>query len=142
MNANAADTTQDQHNTYNLCIVDDDPFLLDMYNLKFQAAGHTVACFTDAGSALNELRGGARFDALLLDLVMPQISGLELLKTIREENLCGDSTSLVVLSNQNQQDDIDAAESYRVDGYLVKANTLPSEVLEQVEDIIENKRAK
>lgn len=130
------------HHAYQICIVDDDPFLLDMYNLKFQAAGHAVSCFTDAAEVLNSLRNGARYDAVLLDLVMPQISGHQLLKTIREENLCDETTALIVLSNQNQQDAIDEADSYSVDGYLVKANTLPSEVLEQVEAIVANKRAR
>lgn len=141
MNTEQVKTTPAGEIAYKLGIVDDDPFLLDMYNLKFQAAGHTVSCFTDAQSLLNDLRGGTTYDAVLLDLVMPQVSGHELLRIIHEENLCPPSTVLIVLSNQNQQGDIDAAESFSIDGYLVKANTLPSEVLEQVVDIISKKRA-
>lgn len=142
MNTNEVDKTAPAHDvTYKIGIVDDDPFLLDMYNLKFQAAGHSVSCFTDAQSLLDDLRSGTTYDAVLLDLVMPQVSGHELLRVIREENLCSPSAALIVLSNQNQQDDIDEADSYHIDGYLVKANTLPSEVLDQVVAIIGKKQA-
>jgi CheY-like chemotaxis protein len=127
-------------NTYKICIVDDDPFLLDMYNLKFQQGGHEVTCFTDGSSALEALRLDQGYDIVLLDLVMPQVDGYEVLRTVRQENLVGQQTAVVILSNQGQEKDIARAQEYGVDGYLVKANTLPSEVLEKVVDIIERKQ--
>ncbi|MBP9760143.1 MAG: response regulator [Candidatus Pacebacteria bacterium] len=126
--------------SYNVCIVDDDPFLLDMYNLKFQQAGHQVMCFTDGEEALTALRTSGAQDAVLLDIIMPKLNGYDILRTIREENLCNDKTSIVILSNQGQDKDIEKAEAFGIDGYMVKANTLPSEVLEQVTRIIEKKQ--
>jgi two-component system alkaline phosphatase synthesis response regulator PhoP len=123
-----------------ICIIDDDPFLLDMYNLKFKQAGYDVACFTDSTEALASLRGGTVYDAVLLDLVMPKTDGFEVLKAIREENLCGDKTILVILSNQGQDKDIARAEEFSIDGYLIKANTLPSEVLEYVRNLLAKKK--
>jgi len=125
---------------YTILIVDDDPFLLDMYNLKFQQAGHTVQCFTEGEKALAALREHEGVDAVLLDIVMPQINGYDILKAIREENLCSDTTSIIILSNQGQEKDVEQAQAYGIDGYLVKANTLPSEVLEQVESIVRAKQ--
>lgn len=123
-----------------VCIVDDDLFLLDMYNLKFKQAGYHVACFTDSALALEDLRArGTTYNAVLLDLVMPKVDGYTLLKTIREENLCGDTTVLVVLSNEGQDKDVERARSFEIDGYLVKANTLPSEVLTYVSKLIDQK---
>jgi len=126
--------------TQRICIVDDDPFLLDMYNLKFQQAGYEVVCFTDSKQALEEMRAGeGSFDAVLLDLVMPKIDGFEVLRLIREENLCDEHVAVVILSNQGQEKDIAKAEEFGIDGYLIKANTLPSEVLEYVEKLLEKK---
>ena len=122
-----------------ICIVDDDPFLLDMYNLKFKQAGYDVSCFTDSTEALTALRGDTKYDAVLLDLVMPKTDGFEVLKAIREENLCSDKTVLVILSNQGQDKDIARAEEFSIDGYLIKANTLPSEVLEYVRNLLTKK---
>ncbi len=132
----------EQKNTYSVCIVDDDPFLLDMYNLKFQQAGHAVTCCTNGGVALETFRKNNTFDAVLLDLVMPQIDGYEVLRTIREENLCGDKTAIIILSNQGQEREIQRAEEYHIDGYLIKANTLPSEVLTKVSEIVAKKKEK
>jgi DNA-binding response OmpR family regulator len=123
-----------------ICIIDDDPFLLDMYNLKFQEAGHEVTCFTDSTQAVEALRADGGFDAVLLDLVMPKLDGFDVLRTIREENLCGEKTMVCILSNQGQDKDIERAEELGIDGYLIKANTLPSEVLTYVEDLLRKKR--
>ncbi len=128
-----------EENPQKICIVDDDPFLLDMYNLKFQQAGYEVMCYTDSSEALQALRGDTHFTAVLLDLVMPKTDGFEVLKTIREENLCNAGTVVCILTNQGQDKDIERAESYGIDGYLIKANTLPSEVLEYVQKLIEEK---
>ena len=65
------------------CIVDDDPFLLDMYNLKFQQAGYDVVCFTDSEKASEALRNDGNFDAILLDLVMPNINGIEVCRYVK-----------------------------------------------------------
>ena len=124
-----------------ICIIDDDPFLLDMYNLKFKQAGYDVSCYTDSSEGLQALRGEHGFDAVLLDLVMPKTDGFEILKAIREENLCSDKTVLVILSNQGQDKDIAKAEEFAIDGYLIKANTLPSEVLEYVRNLLNKKTA-
>ncbi len=126
-------------NKQRICIVDDDPFLLDMYNIKFQQAGYDVTCFTDSEKALATLREDNSFDVILLDLVMPKIDGFQVLKTIREENLCGTNTMVVILSNQGQDKDISMAEELGIDGYLIKANTLPSEVLDYVRNLISKK---
>ncbi len=122
-----------------ICIIDDDPFLLDMYNIKFQQAGYDVACFTDSSKALESFRNGEKYDVILLDLIMPKVDGFDLLRTIREENLCAENVTIIILSNQGQDKDISKAEEFGIDGYLIKANTLPSEVLEYVKDVIDKK---
>jgi CheY-like chemotaxis protein len=113
-----------------------------MYNLKFQQAGYDVVCFTDSEKASEALRSDGKFDAILLDLVMPKIDGFEVLRMIREENLCGENVVVVILSNQGQDKDIARAEEFGIDGYLIKANTLPSEVLDYVKDLIDKKLEK
>lgn len=116
-------------------LVDDDRFLLDMYALKFKSAGITVVACQGGEEALEKLRGGAAPDALLLDIVMPGIDGFEVLETIRKENLAT-TTKIIILSNQGQDSDIARAKQLGVDGYIVKASAIPSEVLEQTRAIL------
>lgn len=116
---------------YKILIVDDDKFLLGMYELKFKKAGHEVTVMTSATDALSQLKEGFVADILLLDIVLPGMDGLQLLEEIRKEKICPDST-VIMLTNQGGQEEIDKAKSLHVNGYLVKAALIPSEVVEQV----------
>ncbi len=121
-------------------IVDDDKFLLGMYSLKFSNNGYDVDTTLGSVAALEKLRGGAKPDVILLDIVMPYMDGLELLKVIRDENLAPGAI-VVMLTNQSQSSDIDRAKELNVDGYVIKAATIPSEVLREVEKILAAKKA-
>lgn len=115
-------------------IVDDDKFLLGMYSLKFANNGYDVDTGIGSQMALEKLRKGANPDILLLDIIMPYMDGLELLKTLRDEKLISNAI-VVMLTNQSQSSDIERAKELNVDGYIVKAATIPSEVLHEVEKI-------
>lgn len=122
-------------------IVDDDKFLLGMYSLKFSNNGYDVDTGVGSLAALEKLRAGAKPDIILLDVIMPYMDGLELLKTIRTENLLPNAV-VVMLTNQSQSSDIERAKELGVDGYIVKAATIPSEVLHEVEKIYAAKKSK
>ncbi len=122
---------------YRVYIVDDDRFLLDLYAVKFKNAGHEVTAFGGGEDLLAALRktGAAAPDVILLDLIMPGVGGLEALATIRKENLAK-GTKIVILSNQGQPSDIEKAKQLGVDGYIVKASAIPSEVFAETVRII------
>jgi len=122
-------------------IVDDDKFLLGMYSLKFSNNGYDVDTAVGSQSALEKLRAGAKPDVLLLDIIMPYMDGLELLKTIKNEKLAPNAVA-IMLTNQSQSADIERAKELGVDGYIVKAATIPSEVLHEVEKIYAAKKGK
>ncbi len=121
---------------YKVVIVDDDKFLLNMYTMKFTKAGLDVTAIGDPTEALEKMRTGLPADIVLLDMVMPGMDGLELLAKIREEKLMKDAV-FIVLSNQGQQSDIDKAKQFGIQGYIVKATTIPSEVLKEIVRIAE-----
>lgn len=125
---------------YSILIVDDDKFLLDMYSTKFKNLGHRPAVATGGEDALSKLRGGLAPQIMVLDIIMPAMDGLELLATIRKENLAPDST-IVMLTNETEPAKIEKAKSLGVAGYIVKATTIPSEVVEEVIKIVVNKKS-
>jgi DNA-binding response OmpR family regulator len=114
--------------------VDDDKFLLDMYALKFSKNNFDVHTAQGPEDALKIVRGGLDPDILLLDVVMPGMDGLELLKTMRKENLIKKAV-VIMLTNQGLPDDVIRAKDLHVDGYIIKATTIPSEVLSEVTKI-------
>ena len=124
--------------TYRIYLTDDDRFLLDMYAVKFKAAGHEVTAFQSGRAVLEELRSKPAPDALLLDVVMPEIDGFQVLDTIRKEKLAP-AMKVIVLSNQGQETDIEKAKGLGAAGYIIKASAIPSEVYAETIAIIEKK---
>lgn len=124
---------------YKILIVDDDKFLLGMYELKFHKNGHEVTMITSAADALSKLKDGFVPDIMLLDIVLPGMDGLQLLEAIRKDKICSNAI-IVVLTNQGGQEEIEKAKSLNADGYLVKATLIPSEVVEEVLKIAEKNK--
>ena len=118
--------------------MDDDAFLLDMYAFKFSQNNFEVYTAQSGVAALEKLRGGLHPTALLMDIIMPEMDGFEMLKTINDEKLSVDSTK-VILSNKGQQSDIDQGKALGADGYIVKANSTPAEVIDYVVGILAKK---
>ena len=121
---------------HRLYLVDDDRFLLDMYAIKFKNAGHDVTAFQSGEEVLTALRKDPLPEAMLIDVVMPGMTGFELLETMRRENLAP-QTKVIVLSNQGQDTDLDKAKELGAAGYIIKASAIPSEVYAETISIIE-----
>ena len=122
-----------------IMLVDDDHFLLDMYSLKFKTRGMDIITADGSSQALEKIRGGESPDVILLDIIMPTMDGLELLKIIRDEKLVP-NTTIIMLTNQS--DETEKAKELGADGYIVKATTIPSEVVDQVLEIYNKKNKK
>lgn len=113
-----------------LLLVDDDAFLRDMYATKFTEAGDDVVVAASGKEAVT-LLGQGTFDAVVTDMVMPGLTGPELIRAISAAG-----TKCVVLSNQGEDSDIAAAKAAGAVGYLVKANLIPSEVVTSVHNLL------
>ncbi|MES3031752.1 MAG: response regulator [Patescibacteria group bacterium] len=123
-----------------ILIVDDDSFLLDMYALKFSQNNFEVYTAGGGVQAIEKLKGGLSPDVMLMDIIMPEMDGFEMLGKINAEQLCPNCVK-IVLSNKSQQSDIDQGTKLGVAGYIIKANSTPVEVISQVVNILAKKVA-
>ena len=130
-----------EDNSTKILIVDDDSFLLDMYALKFSKSNFNVMTAPGPEQALETLRKGLTPDIILLDIMMPVMDGFELLEKIKEENLTPGSVT-IFLSNRGQPSDTNRAEALGASGYIVKASSTPTEVIEEVVRIFNKTRKK
>ena len=121
-----------------ILIVDDDNFLLDMYALKFSQNNFEVYAVSGGKQVIEKLKGGLKVDVILMDIIMPEMDGFEMLSKINDQKLATDSVK-IVLSNKSQQSDIEQGKILGVAGYIVKANSTPAEVIEQVIQILSKK---
>jgi CheY-like chemotaxis protein len=122
---------------YHIYLVDDDRFLLDLYAVKFKNAGHNVTMFGGGEELLSALRkeGASVPDCILLDVIMPGMTGFETLEVLRKEGLAK-GAKIIFLSNQGQNSDIEKAKQLSADGYIIKASAIPSEVFAETMRII------
>jgi len=115
-------------------IVDDDKFLLNMYSLKFNNNSFEVNAAASGEEALGKIKDGFIPDIILLDIVMPGMDGFQVLDSLKKKNIAPNAM-IIMLTNQGQLSDIEKAKSFGINGYIIKATTIPSEVVEEVKRI-------
>ena len=120
-------------------IIDDDSFLLSMYSMKFEKNGFETKVASNGVSALEILRSGYKPDVIIMDLIMPVMDGFLMYESIKKENLAQGALT-VMLTNQGTVSDINRAKELGINGFIVKATTIPSEVVEEVKTLLTKKR--
>ncbi len=117
-----------------ILLVDDDVFLRDMYAVKFKEQGDNVSSARDGAEALRMIASDT-YDVVVTDMVMPGMSGSELIRQI-----CAGENSkkirCIVLSNQGEDSDMAEAKKNGAVGYIIKAESIPSEVVAKVHALV------
>jgi CheY-like chemotaxis protein len=114
-----------QNAPHKVFLVDDD---------TFSKSGFEVNTAQNGADAIKKLKEGYVPDVLVLDIIMPGMDGVALLSEIRSQKLVPNAT-IIMLTNQSESSDIEKAKNLGIDGYIVKATTIPSEVVEDVLEI-------
>jgi two-component system phosphate regulon response regulator PhoB len=116
-------------------VVEDDRFLRRACEVSLRQRGFTVLTAPDGEAALELIR--AELPGLvLLDLLMPRMSGLELLRRLRSEERTR-ALPVLVISNSSREQDVAELEGLGITGYLVKANLSLEELGDTVTRILE-----
>lgn len=129
-----------EENKYKIIIVDDDEFLVDMYVTKFNNAGVQVENFKAGPPLIEKLKEGDGADLILLDIVIPGMDGIDILRQIRKEKLA-ENVPIVMLTNQNDEKNLSEAKALGVSGYIVKSAATPSEVVIEALNIIKSQKS-
>lgn len=116
-----------------ILIIEDDTFLQGLVANKLGGAGFDVTSASDGDEAMTEL-SNAKFDCILLDLMLPDISGFDILKNIRESSK---TVPVIVFSNLSDDKDIKHALDLGATDYLVKSNFTLEELVEKIEKTLE-----
>lgn len=122
-----------------ILIVDDDKFLSDMYSMKFSERGFVVETASDGQMALSKIGAGLTPDIFLVDIVMPEMDGFELVQQILKHP-SPQKRHIIILSNLGQKEDVEKGLSLGADGYIVKASATPTEVVDKVLEIVGAKK--
>ncbi len=113
-----------------ILIIEDDVFLVKAYQVKFKKEGIEADVASDGKEALAYLEQDPPA-AVLLDLMLPGISGFTVLEEIRK-NERWKKVPVIILSNLGQPQDIERGKELGVLDYIVKANVKINEIVEKV----------
>ena len=113
-----------------IAIVEDDQAISQMYRLKFEAEGFEVETAGNGKLGL-ELAEKLRPDIILLDLMMPEMNGDEMLEKLRATDW-GKQTKVIILTNMGEQEAPDSIKQLDVRRFIVKAEMTPRQVAEMV----------
>lgn len=116
-------------------IVEDDIFLADLYRTKFELEGFKVLSAYDGVKGL-ELAKKNQPDIVLLDLILPKLSGFALLENLKEDKRAM-KIPVILLTNLSQKADIQRGLKLGAADFLVKAHFMPSEVVAKIKKMIE-----
>ena len=117
-----------------ILIIEDDPVLSKMYMEKFTSEGFNVLTAFDGESGF-DLAVNNKVDKILLDVMLPRVSGIDLLKKLREHEK-GKNTLVIVLTNLADPEEKKQALTLGVKDYLVKAMQNPAQVVDKVKEHI------
>ena len=117
-----------------LCI-EDELFIGELYTRALNKAGYDVTVIGDGNKALEAAKTDA-YDIILLDLMIPNLTGIEILRSLRDPaQTTHIKAKIIVTTNLEQREDVRADIEHQADGYLVKAELTPYELVEFVNNI-------
>ncbi|HSX36607.1 MAG TPA: response regulator [Patescibacteria group bacterium] len=116
-------------------IIEDEHFIGELYTRALGKAGYDVTVIADGQEALKAAQTNA-YDIILLDLMIPNLTGIEILRLLRDPaRVPRLSAKIIVTTNLEQRDDVRADIEKQADGYIVKAEVTPHELVEVLSNI-------
>lgn len=117
-----------------LCI-EDERFISELYTRALNKAGYTVTVEADGNKALAAAQTN-QYDIILLDLMVPNLTGIEILRALRDPaRVPPIKSKIIITTNLEQREDVRADIEKQADGYLVKAELTPNELAAFVDTI-------
>ena len=114
-----------------ILLAEDDPFIARMYQVKLSSAGFGVTLKTNGREAYEAIKSD-KPSLAMLDINMPELSGLEVLGALATDGFDFTATPVIVLTNSSDMDDRKKAEGYGAQ-YVVKAEVTPRQVLNLID---------
>lgn len=117
-----------------ILLIEDDRFIGEMYARSLKKAGYEVDWMVDGNDGLVAARNKP-YDLLLLDVMLPERRGTEILEALRGKQDLIPHTKIMVLTNFEQDDESRQAMEQNVDAYMIKAEITPKRLLTLIEQL-------
>ncbi len=114
-----------------ILITEDDFFIRDIYSKVFSLSGYEVQVAVDGLEALEKIKTQP-FDMILLDIMMPRMTGIDVLKNVRALETPAKNTPIFIITNLGQQNVIEEAFKLGMDGYIMKSQVSPQQIVDEI----------
>lgn len=112
----------------NILCIEDEHFIGELYTRALTKAGYSVKVVVDGEEGLKESLTD-QYDIILLDIMVPNITGVEILKRLRAPGSKQIKAKIIITTNLEQKEEARKAIEQQADGYIVKANVTPKELV-------------
>ena len=121
-----------------ILLIEDDSFLAGIYLAKFELEGFEVFLAKDGEQGL-KFANNKNPDIILLDIVLPKKSGLEVLNVLKKESATK-NIPVIMMTNLNESESVEECLNIGAVDYIIKSNFLPNEIVEKVKQILIKKQ--
>jgi len=118
-------------------IVEDDDAIATMYTMKLELSKFDVKRAANGHEGI-ELIDSFHPDIVLLDLMMPVMSGVETLEHLRDNDQLNKDFKLLILSNMGDMDTAEKIKEFGVYDFIIKADSSPTQVVDKVQHLLKN----
>lgn len=127
--------TQVPKNGKRILCIEDEHFITELYARALTRAGYDVDFESDGQKGLEKAQTNT-YDIILLDLMIPTIDGIEILRTLRDPaKTPALKAKIIIITNLEQREDVRADIERQADGYIVKADITPHELVDFIGNI-------
>lgn len=127
-------TSQTKSGRSILCL-EDEHFIGELYARALTKAGYQINVVADGAKGQQEAETG-KYDLILLDLMLPNVTGIEILRKLRDPNRQTPIKSkIIITTNLEQREDVRAEIEKQADAYLVKAEFTPHQLVDFINKI-------
>ena len=122
-------------NALKILIVEDDQFLRELYCDVLKAEGYVIDIAIDGQEGLKKIKEGG-YDLVLLDIIMPKIDGLEIMRRIKTDPSALPNKCVIFLTNLDKEEEIKEA-LHLGNGYLIKSQITPGSLVQELKAYLE-----
>lgn len=119
-----------------ILLFEDEEMISFLYKRQLEAAGFTVDTFSLGREGIESSKQKP-YDLILLDIMLPDMDGIEILKELRNNNVTK-TTPVIMMTNLSQESVIKEAYSLGARGYFLKAQYTPDQIVDEVKKTFED----
>ena len=125
----------DNNTAKKLLVVEDEAFLRDLYIEILSDEGYKVDSAADGQEGLAKIQQGG-YDLVLLDIVLPKMDGIEVLKALKKNPSEKPNGPIVMLTNLGQEAVISEGVALGVRGHIIKSDYTPDQLIHEVKELL------